>query len=238
MNKAVCLITINPNKIFLDFFTKFSNYDIYIVIDNNEDYSELISCYPSITFVQLNNEDCLSNGFSNLNYIIFNKNVTGLEKSLYYFAHIKQTYEYIWFMEDDVYFYDENTLLTIDKKYENADLLCNSSFVEAKLDEWLWDKIQINLKPPYYCGMMCIIRFSQKMLESIKDYATKNNTLFFLEACYPTIAVKYDLIYIKNPDEFLNVTYCDIHSIDLLNKHSLYHPMKNIETHVEARNKE
>ena len=36
MNKAVCLITINPNKIFLDFFTQFSNYDIYIIIDNNK----------------------------------------------------------------------------------------------------------------------------------------------------------------------------------------------------------
>ena len=237
MNKAVCLITINPNKIFLDFFTQFSNYDIYIIIDNNNDYTDLISSYPKITFVQLNNEDCLSNGFSNLNYIILHKNVTGWEKALYYFSYIEQKYENIWFMEDDVYFYDENTLQTIDKKYETTDLLCKSSFEEAKLDEWLWDKIQINLEPPYYCGMMCIVRFSQKMIQSVKDYATKNNTLFFLEACYPTIAVKYDLTYIKNPDVFLNVTHRDIHSIVSLNKHSLYHPMKNIENHVEAREK-
>lgn len=235
MNKALCLITINPNKVFLDFFTQFTKYDIYIVIDNDNDYTELITCYPYITFVQLNNENCLSNGFSNLSYITLNKNVTGWEKALYYFAHMEQKYEYIWFMEDDVYFYDENALLNIDKKYENTDLLCNSSFGEAKLDEWLWDRIQIKLEPPYYCGMMCIVRFSQKMLQSIKDYATKNNTLFFLEACYPTIAVKYDLTYIKNPDEFLSVTHRDIHTIDLLNKYSLYHPMKNIENHVDPR---
>lgn len=235
MNKALCLITINPNEIFLDFFTQFSNYDIYIIIDNDNDYTELISSYPKIKFVQLNNDDCLSNGFSNLSYITLSKNVTGWEKALYYFAHIEQKYEYIWFIEDDVYFYDENTLQTIDQKYENTDLLCNSSFGEAKLDEWLWDKIEINLKPPYYCGMMCIVRFSQKMLQSVKDYASKNNTLFFLEACYPTIAVKYNLTYIENPDEFLSVTHRDNHSIDSLNKDFLYHPMKNIENHVEAR---
>ena len=178
----------------------------------------------------------MSKGFSNLSYITLHKNVTGWEKALYYFAHIEEKYEYVWFMEDDVYFYNENTFLTIDKKYENTDLLCNSSFGEAKLDEWLWDRIQINLATPYYCGMMCIVRFSQKMLQSIKDYATKNNTLFFLEACYTTIAVKYDLTYIKNPDEFLSVTHRDIHSIDSLNKYSLYHPIKNIDNHIKARN--
>ena len=42
------------------------------------------------------------------------------------------------------------------------------------------------------------------MIQSIKEYAAKNNTLFFLEACYPTIAIKNKLTYIKNTQEFLH----------------------------------
>lgn len=235
---AICLVSFRPNKIYSVFFEKFINYDIYVIIDDN-DYNEnhFKNNYPNINFIKIKNDDCSSNGFRNLSYITLRKEVTGWEKALYYFSHIKQNYKYIWFMEDDVYFYNENTLLNIDNKYKNIDLLCNSSFEEAKLNEWLWNMIKINYSPPYYCGMMCIVRFSNKMIQSIKEYAAKNNTLFFLEACYPTIAIKNKLSYIKNPQEFLSVTHRDNHNIDLLNKHNLYHPIKNLNEHIEARNK-
>ena len=95
--------------------------------------------------------------------------------------------------------------------------------------------IKINLQPPYYCGMMCITRFSKNMIDSIKDYASKNNTLFFLEALFPTIAIKYNLKYYINPDEFVTVTHRDKHDLNMLNKTNLYHPVKNIESHIEMR---
>jgi hypothetical protein len=236
--KAICLITFKPNKVYLDFLTKFSSYDIYIIIDDNENnYSEIKTQYPKINFVQIQNDDCSKTGFKNVNYIGIKKIISGWDKALYFFSNINCIYDYIWFMEDDVYFYDENALLNIDIKYNDCDLLCNSSFEAAKLNEWLWNMIQINLQKPYYCGMMCIVRFSKNMLESINDYAKKNKTLFFLEALYPTIAVKYNLKYFSNPPEFLTVTHRDKLNINLLNKDNLYHPIKNIESHLEARKK-
>jgi len=238
MKNAICLICNKPNIIWFQFLSTFQHYDIYVIIDDNDhDYEYFSKTFPSINFIQIKNEHCVCDGFSNLNFIALRKQVSGWEKALYYFAHIMKNYEYIWFMEDDVYFYDENTLATIDKKYENIDLLCNSSFEEANLHEWLWHMIQINFDPPYFCGMMCIVRFSHEMMQSIKDYATKYNTLCFLEACYPTIAVKYNLTYIKSPEEFLSVTHRDSHNIDALNKNYLYHPVKNINQHIEARNR-
>jgi hypothetical protein len=236
--KAICLITFKPNKIYLDFLNKFNTYDIYIIIDDNEnDYSEIKIQYPKINFIQIKNEDCTKTGFTNTSYITIHKPVIGWDKALYFFSYINCIYDYIWFMEDDVYFYNENTLQNIDTKYTDFDLLCNSSFEPAKLNEWLWHMIQINLSPPYYCGMMCITRFSKKMIESIKDYAIKNKTVFFLEALYPTIAIKYNLKYVSNPIEFLTVTHRDNYDINLLNKDNLYHPIKNIESHIETRNK-
>lgn len=172
----------------------------------------------------------------NTSYITVRKPIIGWDKALYFFSCINCNYDYIWFMEDDVYFYDENTLHNIDTKYDDYDILCNSSFEPAKLDEWLWHMIQINMSPPYYCGMMCMLRFSKKMIKSIKNYAKKNKTLFFLEALYPTIAVKCNLKYISNPTEFITITHRDQHNINLLTRENLYHPVKNIESHIKARN--
>lgn len=235
--KALCLITFTPNKIYLDFLNNFNDYDIYVIIDDNvNDYSEIITQYSKINFIQIKNDDCLNGGFKSTSYITVKKHVIGWDKALYYFAHINCIYDYVWFMEDDVYFYDENTLTNIDIKYKDHDILCNSSFEEAKLNEWLWHMIKIKLQPPYYCGMMCITRFSKNMIDSIKDYASKNNTLFFLEALFPTIAIKYNLKYYINPDEFVTVTHRDKHDLNMINKTNLYHPVKNIESHIEMRN--
>ena len=235
--KAICLVTFKPNEIYLDFFKNFIEYDIYIIIDDiTFDSTELKLKYPTIDFIQIKNQDCLQSGFTNTSTITLQKPVVGWDKALYFFSYINNLYDYIWFMEDDIYFYDENTLKNIDKKYENNDILCNSSFTEAKLDEWLWNIIHINLPTPYYCGMMCVTRFSKNMIESIKDYAIKNNTLFFLEALYPTIAVKYNLKYLSNLPEFLTVTHREIHDISTFNKSNLYHPVKNLKNHVEVRN--
>jgi hypothetical protein len=234
--KAICLITYKPNELNIEFLNNFINYDIFIIIDDNEnDYKELKIKYENIKFIQINNENCLHYGFKNTSTITLNKVISGWDKALFFFSITETSYHYIWFMEDDVYFYNENSLMKIDNAYKNEDLLCNSSFDEAKLNEWLWNRIQIQFQSPYYCGMMCICRFSKKMLQSIIDYAVKNHTLFFLEALFPTIAVKYNLCYYKNPEEFSTVTHRNLFELSIFNKTSLYHPVKNIESHKLLR---
>ena len=237
-SKAICMITFCPNEINLQFLSSFNDYDIFVIIDDNQfDTTELKIKYSNIQFIQIQNEKCYSSGFKNSNMVVLKKEVSGWDKALYYFSCMEtEYYKNVWFMEDDVYFYNENTLIEIDEKYKDTDLLCNSSFETANLNEWLWNRIEVCFSPPYYCGMMCICRFSRKMLESIKDYAFKNGTVFFLEAFFPTIAVKYNLTFYKNPHEFITVTYRDNFDINSLNKINLYHPMKNIEKYIEFRN--
>lgn len=77
-------------------------------------------------------------GIKNLNTITLRKEVSGWDKALFFFIYINRNYENIWFIEDDIFIYDENTLRNIDEKNPDADIICNSSFEEAKLDEWLW----------------------------------------------------------------------------------------------------
>jgi hypothetical protein len=74
----------------------------------------------------------------------------------------------------------------LDEKYTNQDIL-STEYVENKDGDktyWNWPWIDIQYSPPYYKGMVCATRLSSNFLKCIKDYATKNNTLFFLEALF------------------------------------------------------
>lgn len=236
---AFVIVTYKPDtkKELLDFVTTFTHYDVFVIVDDNShDYVELKDTYKTLTFVQVDNQTCSNSGMKNTNTMTLNKEVTGWDKALYWFAFVNTNYNHIWFAEDDVFFYNEKTLLNIDMKYKNEDLLCNSSFEEGKLNEWLWNRISISFPPPYYCGMMCICRMSKKMIECLKDYAVKNNTVFFLEALFPTIAKKYNLSCIHSPTEFDTITWQNKHPIYSFCIEKLYHPMKVMSEHINIRN--
>jgi len=239
MKNAFVLVTYKPQEIYFDFLNKFTTYDVFVVIDDNStDYDYLDSKYKNIRFIQINNEIMHNIGFINCTRV-GDKLMTGSgwDKALFFTSVIKNNeYNHVWICEEDVFFYDENTLKRIDKKYVDHDILCNSSFEDGKLNEWMWDSIDIQLDPPYFCGMMCCCRFSQKMLEKLANYAEKNKTLFFLEALFPTIAKKNNLKYFVNPEEFLSITYRKQFDIDDIDCNKLYHPVKNIENHVILRN--
>lgn len=237
MKNAICLLTLNPSSkiIYLDFINQFVMYDIYVMIDDNTfNCSDLRNTYKNINFIQIDNNICNMYGFKNLTYITIYKEITSWEKSIYFFSYLNNNYSNVWIFEDDVYFFSEDTLLQIDKKYGEKDILCNSSYDEGKLDEWHWNRIRINFNPPYYSGMMCAIRLSNKYFNYIKKYAKNNNTLFFLEAFFPTIAKKYNLDIVISPAEFKNITF-EQEFLDYSNKNVLYHPVKNILKHNELR---
>lgn len=236
--KAFVIVTYKPDtkKELLDFASTFTHYDVYVIVDDNSnDYSELKKQYATLNFVQVENEICSKSGMKNTSTMTLKKDVTGWDKALYWFAFVERKYEHIWFSEDDVFFYNEETLLQMDNKYKSEDLLCNSSFEEGKLNEWLWSYIHIEYTPPYYCGMMCICRMSRNMIECLKDYAMKHNTVFFLEALFPTIAKKNNLTCIHSPAEFSTITWQDKHDFSSFCIQNLYHPMKMMDEHIQVR---
>jgi hypothetical protein len=238
MNKnCVCLICYDINDIWFNFLSKFTKYDIYIVVDDNKkDYKEQYYKFSNINIIQINNEICKKNGFINMNFII-NKDVSAWEKSIYYFSTINTQYNNVWFFEDDVFFYDEKSLLQIDSKYYNSDLLSNTYHenIDGYKNNWQWHRIDIKFSPPYYAAMVCCVRISSKLLSKLRDYANKHNTLFFLEALFPTICkinnMKYD-----TPIEFENIVYRKNYENTYFDKKKLYHPIKDITKHVYYRN--
>jgi hypothetical protein len=162
-----------------------------MIDDNSKDYKRQYIKFTNINIIQIDNEECKQKGFINMNFTI-NKELTSWEKSIYYFSTINTEYNKLWFFEDDVFFYDEQSLLYIDSKYDNSDLLSNSygENVNGHKNDWHWHKIDIKFQPPYYFTMVCCVRMTFNLLSEIKNYANEHNTLFFLEALFPTICKK------------------------------------------------
>jgi hypothetical protein len=233
---AICLITYKPNMIWCDFLNNFKTYKIFIIVDdNNFDLSYFINNYKNITFLKILEDKCKITGYIDCNFYL-KKLISGWDKALYYFGVENIAYNFIWFLEDDVFFYNEETLLEIDKRYFDDDLLSKEygENIDGEQNTWLWKRIKINYSPPYYSGMMCVVRFSNKMMTCINEYANENKTLFFLEALFPTIAIKNCLKY-NTPIEFNNIYYRHSFKKEDINKKYLYHPLKNINKHSILR---
>jgi hypothetical protein len=252
MKNKIALICFKPNNIYLNFLNKFSNYEIYIIIDDNSiNYSALyFTKYENLKFIQMSNTVCKRYGFTNVNTIGVKKQVSGWDKALCYFA-LNKIDTKVWFIEDDVFFHNEETLLKIDTLYSEYDLLANSDFKPAtNKNDWLWNYIQIKQPGPYYCGMMCAVRLSPNVLERIHEYASLNNELFFLEALLPSLAKAESKTLAKAefkaeekeqlkcccPDELKTVVYRHNYTYEqVTNKDNIYHPVKDILKHVEFR---
>jgi len=232
---ALCVIFHKPKLYYFNILNNIKNYDIYVIIDDNSiDYSKLKKQFENITIIQMLNIFCKNNGYVNSNNIGVKKLISGWDKALCYFSLINKKYDYVWFIEDDVFFYDETTIVNIDNKYPSFDILSNCEFKEGIYNQWLWRFIKINLPKPYYSGMMCATRLSINVLKEIDKYAVKNKCLFFIEALFPTI-VKYNNFTYFQPNELKTIKYRFDWNDKNVNKTNIYHPIKDDRYHVYLR---
>lgn len=239
-NYIICFLTVKPNKLFYDFCKqlKNKNYDIYICIDDN---SYNIPDYDNeIKIIKLDNELCQKNGFKSC-VLKFNNKACSRDKALYYFCKENINYDHIWFIEEDVFIPNKETIINIDKRHKNinCDLLCASNhMVYEKQKNWHWKHInnQIKINPPYAKSMICAIRCSKKLLNCINNYAKKHNNLFMDEALFNTLAYHNNLNVIT-PYELFGIVFRHNWELNKIKKDCLYHPIKNIDIQVEYRKK-
>lgn len=242
--RAIALIVKEPSEIYLDFLARFVSYDIYIIIDSDKSMLHFQKKYKTLNIIQFDQQLCLNYGYKNVNYIGIRKRISGWDKALLFFSVIiPNMYKQVWFIEDDVFFLEENVLTNLDEKYESQDLLANCDFqrqtTNNKEEPWLWSSIDIKVDKPYYCGMMCITRMSKRLLQGIRWYAQRYKTLFFLEALFPTITSHFGLAHFR-PEELTTVTYRQEFNeetdVSKLKTH-VFHPVKDIIKHLYLRNK-
>lgn len=241
MKNAICLITIKPNKVWLDFLATFTKYDVYILVDNLDlDYAIYMKAYPTIHIVAITNEECEQYGYIHSSYmpnssLNFNQ-IIAWDRALCYFTNKNTIYKNIWFFEDDVFFYNENTILQIDNAYLESDILCKEKNPEPKPGEWkwFWPAITVHFAGPYFHSSIAAVRMSAKLLGLINEYVKVNKKLCFIEALFPSIAHHNNLLY-DSPIELNQIHWRHDWETEHVTKSHIFHPIKNMLEQKEKR---
>jgi len=233
IKKSICFLSKVANNITFSFAESLKNndYDIFICIDDNDC---IIPNYDSncITIIRIYNNDSEINGFTGSVVYTLNR-ACSRDKALYYFCKINVDYDYIWFLEEDVFIPNKDTIRLIDEKYTHEDLL--SSMNEIKLSQhdntfhwqhWWRNENKINF--PWAHSMISAIRVSNTLLKHILEFATINKYLLFDELLFNTITLQNNL-HITTPIELSNIIFSfDDIVIDKVNPLFLYHPIRSV----------
>lgn len=241
MKKIICFLTVHPCELFYNFCKRLKNdkYDIYIVIDDNK-YN--IPNYDNeINIIKIDDQICQNSGFKNT-VLFFGKDrlkdrSCSRDKGLYYFCKNNIDYQYIWFIEEDVFIPSIHTIQNIDNKYIDGDLLVREHrIIYEKQTTWHWNHInnQIKIDPPYANSMICAIRCSKKLLECINDYAMKYKNLFMDEALFNTISLQNNLD-VKTISELSTIEFRRKWKKHEIRVENLYHPIKCITSQYQYR---
>ena len=234
--KAICLLGLKPNQIWIEFLNKFKNYDIYIMIDDSKNYTEQFKEYKNVKILHVPDKVCEKKHFSKTTSFCVGKRITSWDRALYYFSTLNKKHKYVWFIEEDVFFNSEKTLADIDKKYPTSDLLSSITKDKEHSKEWYhWNRFEINLPEPHYKCMCCAVRMSQVMLSKIKQYVKENKQSCFLEAFFPTLCISNNLKH-DTPKELDDIVYRKEYTLGEINKTNLFHPFKDAILHTLLRN--
>lgn len=144
-------------------------------------------------------------------------NVGAWDKALLYFTNtsalvpLLSTYTHVWIMEDDVFLYSEHNLMQIDKNHRGADLVsafnpgsneCTKrpnpekgcTYRATPASGWLWPRLLPTIPKAITCtecAMVPVVRLSAAFLQQIATFAKTHNTLFFIEALFPSLALTH-----------------------------------------------
>lgn len=232
--KAICILCRKPDRIWCEFLNTFAKYKVFLMIDSFDfDTSEIEEIYQNLSFIKISDDTCREYNYTNINYFV-EKEVTSWEKAILYFQHFNKNFDHVWFIEDDVFFYDENVISKIDEQYKDEDFLSRRPFNIGEKKE-KWGPIDSKFKEPFYSAMCCAVRMSKNMLNQIDNFRKDVKRFCFLEILFPTIAINLNLNY-KNPPELISVLFNPDMSIkkkvftDVLYT-NLFHPVKDIYKH-------
>ena len=227
---TIIFLTVRPDKNIIQIYDILCKYyNIFILVDDNNYINE----NKNINIIQIKEDICKKNGFtysggssngfwSNNEKDWINKihagkkvkNPSAWDKALYYCCILNNTFEYIWFIEEDVFLSDLSILKRLDNQYKNTDLLCKEKWINTDgnifnnngWSHWMYAIDKFDL--PWYKSLISICRMSHKLIELIKNYVEKNKKLFYDEILFITLAAKNNLS-IENPPEFCGIDHPD-----------------------------
>ncbi|CAF2491952.1 unnamed protein product [Rotaria sp. Silwood2] len=246
---AVCYLTRIPDSETIQFAEELardsrlaSNVDIYIMVDDN---NFQIQSNSLINFIQINNNECISNGYHSSNKLEMNKDCISWDKAIYYFCQIKQNdYSFVWLIEDDSFIPSVDAFFLLHNKYSNenngGDLICqkNDENLYGDTSAWKWADVVGKFSPPWYHSMVCAIGCSRRLLDKIANYVKQRRFLPFIEYMFNTIAMQNHLKVI-NPPELSTIVFRENWTWEHVRQrpNNWFHPFKNEHVRRDIRSR-
>ena len=260
MSIAIIILSINIDRKMEKFLSslvdKNPNYNAYIVLDKNKNTK---ANFKNVSIIEIDHKIATEKGYKDLLLRYYHrKNIKvksfSPDKALYYFCEKEEKlFDYYWFLEDDVLIPHLDTLINIDKKYNNNDLLVENYRERTENDfGWHWplmvkdnknrkreikvqkaqqaEKKDYYLPEPWYGGWASIFRMSFELLKAIKEFVHNNKTLVFGEIFLVTLAKNKNL-EVEVCEEF-NMRYKykskkELWKIEEIKKEELYTTVKS-----------
>ena len=202
---AIAVLTVTPSDDLIEFYSGFVRlgYRVFVVVDDNNfklDNAKVTGKYAGVSLIQFESYECRRAGFVNFMAMIQKSGASrcsAWEKALYYFCCRDLSHDNVWFIEDDAFVPNHEIILTMDRKYRNADIISADNVVNkyGVLDDqegWPWWRLvpKTILPPPWGHSMVCTVRLSRKMLTTLAAFVRSNqNKLRFTNAVIAVVKV-------------------------------------------------
>ena len=246
-NVAVVFLCVSPTpelKAFARRLGKASRFDVFIVADSMRRFNIREFHYK---LIQHSDEECIKAGYwhSNIsdNATHIKKDPIAYDKFLYHFCEVENNkYDFIWVFEDDVFIPSVHTVVNLNNKYGDYDLVTPNHFLKLdKVPDWHWPDIFLKMQGPYAYSMVCAAGFSKKMLEEVRLFQHERGHLVYIEVMFNTLAYQNHLglkkFKVIDPLELKSIVWkgeWDMNAFLLL-PDSVFHPMKHSEKFASIR---
>jgi len=197
-----------------------------------------------LNFITISDSESVEHGFQNcmitgqkVNTLLA-KNPISYDKLLYFFCRIEKEVEFMFVFEDDVFIPSIDAIFNLLESYEGYDLVTPNHFIkDDEVWDWHWKSVIDKINPPYYFSMVSAMGISRNLLNVIDDYVAKNNTLFFTEIMFNTLASQNKLLVI-DAFELKSIVWKGDWSVNefAVLPFNVFHPKKDLENFEEYRN--
>lgn len=129
-------------------------------------------------------ETCIQSHFYGSNYLI-PKNVSGWDKCIYFFSRICLEYDFVWILEDDVFFERPDELMELIEQCEHDDADLIATFVEpyARNEHWHHWETALPFVPAARRMLDFVLRVLPKTLRTSERFTRWRRNLLFKD-CY------------------------------------------------------
>lgn len=251
MRTAFVLLTIVPHNVWINFLNKLQLHiiekneiiDIYIMVDDNRFRDTNKHIHENIKVLQYERIEVVSKGYNNSSTVTINNDCISWDKAIYHFCEKVDTYDFVWFVEDDVLIPTIDSIVQMTNKYNSYDLIVPEIItnVTGELESWHWKQVRPDLQLPWYKTMVCALGVSNLLLQHIKRYVNFRKTIPFIEYIFVTMAKQNNMNIIVAPElEQIvytpHISFDDPKFVSLVEKKYWIHPQKNMDIHKIVHN--